>query len=127
MIVALCLAAITAQGIAAPAAKKRPQIVPESLIGEWATDLATCKEHYAEGRLTVEGNSMLFHASLYDVRRTDKLPDGSLKLSGLRSEEGEGGRPTRDSIKLKILSPNRFELIDHPEGQFYERCKKPAG
>lgn len=110
----------------AEAAKKRPQIVPDILIGVWATDPETCRQHYAEGLLKVEGNSMLFHASLYDVRRMKKLPDSSLKLSGLRSNEGDGDRPTRDSVKLKIISPDKFELIDHPEGQFYERCKPPA-
>jgi hypothetical protein len=108
----------------ADAAKKRPQVIPESLIGTWATEPETCRQHYAEGLLKVEGNAMLFHASLYDVRRVEQLPDGSLKLSGLRSNEGDGDRPTRDFVKLKVISPDRFELIDHPEGQFYERCKK---
>lgn len=107
------------------AAKKRAQVVPETLIGKWATDPEVCGQHYAEGLLKVDGNAMLFHASLYDVRRVEKLSDGSLKLSGLRSNEGDGERPTRDFVKLKIISPDRFELIDHPEGQFYERCKNP--
>lgn len=113
-------------GVPASAAKKRPQVVPETLIGVWATDPKTCDQHYAEGLLTVEGNSMLFHASLYDVRRVEKIPDGSLKLSGLRSDEGGGERPTRGFVKLKIISPDKFELIDNAEGQFYERCSKPA-
>ncbi|MES1154852.1 MAG: hypothetical protein ABUL48_00335, partial [Pseudorhodoplanes sp.] len=82
--------------------------------------------HYAEGRLSVDGNAMNFHASLYDVRSVTKMPDGSLKLSGFRSDEGEGSGRTRDSVKLKIVSPDKIEMIDSPEGQFYERCKNPA-
>lgn len=110
--------------VPANAAKKRAQVIPESLIGVWATEPETCRQHYAEGLLKVEGNMMLFHASLYDVRRVDKLPDGSLKLSGLRSNEGDGGCPTRDFVTLKIISPDKLEMIDNPEGHFYERCKK---
>jgi hypothetical protein len=125
----LLITAVFAVAGAAPAnaAKKRAQVIPQNLIGVWATDPKTCDQHYAEGLLKVEGNTMLFHASLYDVRSVATLPDGSVKLSGLRSEEGgETGR-ARDSVRLKFLSPDRFELIDHPEGQFYERCKKPSG
>lgn len=105
------------------AAKKQPQVVPETLVGEWSTDPETCKQHYAEGRLTVEGNFMKFHASGYDVRQVTKLPDGSTKLSGLQSHEGGDTGRARASIRLRMLSSDRFELIEHPEGQFYERCK----
>lgn len=123
--VALCAAFIvTATPVSA--APKRAQVVPDTLVGVWATEPKTCEQHYAEGLLKVEGNTLLFHASLYNIRRVDKLPDGSLKLSGLRSNEGDSDRPVRDFVKLKVLSPDRFELIDHPEGQFYERCKNPA-
>jgi hypothetical protein len=82
-----------------------------------------CDRPGSDGLLTVEDRSVVFFASAYDLRRAIRRPDGVVWASGLRSDEGEGGR-TPDDLTLKLLSPDRLHVVTNsPGGHTYHRCK----
>lgn len=92
-------------------------VLPRSMRGEWATDLAACAEQASEIKMTVEPKSVLFYEHGYEIRRIVRLRDGSLKASGFFV--ADDGR-ARDSITLKLLSADTLQA----KGEIYHRCRK---
>jgi hypothetical protein len=91
-------------------------VLPKSMHGEWATDLAACAEQASEIKMTVEPKSVLFYEHGYEIRRVARLKDGSLKASGF--SVADDGR-ARGAITLKLLSVDTLQA----GGQIYQRCK----
>jgi hypothetical protein len=107
-------------------AKTRAVSLPKSMLGAWAPEACDC-DPQSEGRLTIEDRTILFYASAYEVRRIERRPGGSLRISGLRAEEGEGSGRTRDSLSLKLISPHELLVVTgSPEGHIYRRCVTTA-
>ncbi len=92
-------------------------VLPKSMRGEWASDLAACPEQASEIKMTVEPKSVLFYEHGYEIRRVVRLKDGSLKASGFAV--ADDGR-ARGSITLKLLSADTLQA----RGEIYHRCKK---
>lgn len=122
----ILLAALVVPPGATVDAKTRVVSLPKSMLGAWTFEAGDC-DPQSEGRLTVEHRTILFFASAYDVRRIVKRSDGSLLISGLRAEEGEGSGRTRDRLTLKLIPPERLHVVTgSPEGHVYHRCHGPA-
>ena len=110
---------LLALGIAAfPAeARKRGPAVPAEFLGQWSAEKGHC-DIQSESRLLIEPDFVGFYAAGYSVRRIVRRRDGSLKIFGLRADEGEGGS-TPDSVELKLISSG--ELL--AQSQTYYRCR----
>ncbi len=101
----------------------RPSLLPASMQGLWAYEPGDCAHADNDGHLTIEGRAVQFFASAYDVRRVVRRSGGLVWASGLRSDEGEGGR-TRSDLTLKLLTPDRLHVVtESPAGHTYHRCK----
>ena len=96
----------------------RGPALPRSLVGEWTSEKGNC-DPQSETRLSIEPRLVMFYASAYSVKRIAKRRDGSLKISGQRSDEGEGSGSTADTVELRLITPDLL-LAD---GQTYYRCK----
>jgi hypothetical protein len=121
---AICLALMMMVSAAGAAdLRLRPALLPSAIQGVWAYEPGDCDRPGSDGLLTVEDRSVVFFASAYDLRRAIRRPDGVVWASGLRSDEGEGGR-TPDDLTLKLLSPDRLHVVTNsPGGHTYHRCK----
>jgi hypothetical protein len=100
--------------------------LPPDVQGRWAYEAGDC--HVVtdgpdnDGVLTIEGRTILFFASGYDITRLVRQRDGSLRALGLRSDEGETGR-SRGAVTLKLIAPDRFYVVS--DGHVYQRCPNP--
>src|SRR5688572_29499099 len=110
---------VIASVLAAPAAATdAAHSVPKSLQGRWGFEPADCDKDDAEGRLIIEPRIILFYATGYDVKRVVRLKDGTLKISGFVSSEGEAGRE-KGGLSLKLITPDRLQV---DSGTVYRRC-----
>jgi hypothetical protein len=102
-----------------PAAAKDAHSLPKSIQGSWGFELSDCGKDDAEGRLTIEPRIVLFYATGYDVKRVARLKDGTLKITGFVSSEGEAGRE-KGGLTLRLISPDRLQVDG---GTVYLRCR----
>ncbi len=101
----------------------RANRLPSDLKGLWAYEAGDCAHLDSDGLLTIEDRSIQFFASGYEITRVTRGRNGSVRASGLRSDEGEAGR-TRDAVDLKLIAPDRLHVIgSDPAGHVYHRCK----
>jgi hypothetical protein len=106
--------------LAAPAvAKDAAHTMPKSLQGTWGFEPSDCDKDDAESRLTIEPRIILFYATGYDVKRVVRLKDGTLKITGFVSSEGEAGRE-KGGLSLRLLSPDRLQVDNRT---VYRRCR----
>jgi hypothetical protein len=91
--------------------------LPKSIRGLWAFEAADCSKPGSDGLLKIGANTVTFFASAYDIKRVVRRPDGSLRASGLVSNEGEEGRDP-GSLALKLISSDKLHVLDH----VYDRC-----
>jgi hypothetical protein len=92
-------------------------VLPKALLGLWAFEPADCSNPRSDGLLKIEANAARFFASSHDISRIVRKPNGSLRASGLVSDEGEEGRRP-GSLTLKLMSRDRLYVLDH----IYYRC-----
>lgn len=98
--------------------------LPADVKGLWGYEAGDCQPDN-DGLLTIEDRTILFFASAYDISRLVRRRDGSLRASGLRSDEGEAGR-SRGAVTLKLITPDRLHVVtDGPAGHVYHRCPIP--
>jgi hypothetical protein len=99
-------------------AKEAGSTLPKSVQGRWGVAPADCERDDAEGRLIVEPRIILFAVTGYDVKRIVRQKDGTLKITGFVSNEGEGGRE-KGGLSIKLLSADRLQV---DKGTVYRRC-----
>ena len=116
-IVAASLVAVSL--LAPPAeAKDTAHALPKPLQGRWGLEPSDCDKDDAEGRLIIEPRIVLFYATGYDVKRVARQKDGTLKITGFVSSEGEAGRE-KGGLSLKLINPDRLQVDN---GTVYRRC-----
>jgi hypothetical protein len=99
--------------------------LPPDVKGLRGYEASDCERRDSDGLLTIEDRAILFFASGYDIIRLVRRRDGSLRASGLRSEEGEAGR-TRDAVTVKLLTPERLHVATrYSVRHVYHRCRNP--
>jgi hypothetical protein len=98
--------------------------LPVSVQGLWAYEPGDCGKPDSDGLLTVEPRTVLFYATAYDVKRVTRMKDGTLKISGFVSSEGEAGRE-RGGLSLKLVAPDRLQVTTGTV-HVYHRCSKPG-
>lgn len=114
---------LPSQAVEAAPPPKHLKALPPSILGLWAYEPADCDNPDSDGHLTIEGRTVLFFASGYDIERIMQRTDGSWRASGFRAEEGEAGR-TRDSLTLKLVGPDQLRVVTGGlDGHVYHRCK----
>jgi hypothetical protein len=102
-----------------PSGTAHADVLPKSIRGLWAFEAADCANAASDGLLKIGANTVTFFASVYDIKRVVRRPDGSLSASGLVSNEGEEGRDA-GSLTLKPISPDKLHVLDH----VYHRCRQ---
>jgi hypothetical protein len=98
------------------------EVLPKALRGLWVNAPADCANPDSDGRLAIAARTVSFYAAGYDITRVVRRRDGSLRASGLVSNEGEVGR-TRDSITLKLMAPGQLR-VGTEDPHIYRRCPK---
>ena len=98
------------------------EVLPKALRGLWAYEPGDCANPDRDGRLAIAARTVSFYAAGYDITRVVRKPDGSLRASGLVSNEGEPGR-TRDSITLKLIAPDKLR-VGTEDAHIYHRCPR---
>jgi hypothetical protein len=93
-------------------------VLPKELLGLWGFEAADCSNPRSDGLLKIESKAVRFFASSYDIKRVARRPDGSLRVIGLVSNEGEQGRGP-GALTLKLMAPERLLALDHA----YHRCR----
>ena len=93
-------------------------VLLKEILGLWAFEPADCANSRSDGLLKIEPNTVRFFASHYDIKRVVRRPDGSLRVTGPVSNEGEQGR-VLGSLTLKLMAPDRLLALDH----VYRRCR----
>jgi hypothetical protein len=116
--IVLAALGLVAIGAAPAVAKDVAHTLPKPLQGRWGLSPSDCDKDDAEGRLIIEPRIVLFYATAYDVKRVARLKDGTLKITGFVSSEGEAGRE-RGGLSLKLVSPDRLQVDN---GAVYRRC-----
>ncbi len=119
------LCVLTGIAVVAAAADAAPRSVPKSVQGLWAYEPGDCGRQDSDGLLTIGSRTVLFFASSYDVKRVVRMKDGTLKISGFVSGEGEADRE-RGGLSLKLLARDRLE-VSTGSVHVYHRCERPAG
>jgi len=92
-------------------------VLPKGMLGLWAFEPADCSNPRSDGLLKIGSNEVRFFASHYDVKRVVRRSDGSVRATGIVSNEGEQGRGP-GSLTLKLTAPDRLLALDHS----YHRC-----
>jgi hypothetical protein len=100
------------------------ELLPKAMWGLWAYEPADCANLDSDGHLTIDAKTVAFYASGYDVKWVVRKRDGSLRASGLVSNEGEQGL-TRDALTLKLIAPDKLHVVTE-DGHTYYRCPKPS-
>jgi len=93
-------------------------VLPKEIRGLWAFEPADCSNPRSDGLLKIGLNTARFFASDYEIKRVLRRPDGSLRATGIVSNEGEQGRG-RGSLTLKLVAPDELRVLDH----IYHRCR----
>jgi hypothetical protein len=92
-------------------------VLPKEMLGLWAFEPADCSNPRSDGLLKIEPNAVRFFASGYDIKRVVRRPDGSLRATGVVSNEGEQGR-SAGSLTLRLVAGDRLLALEH----VYHRC-----
>ncbi len=101
----------------------RPALLPAAIQGVWAYEPGDCDQAESDGHLVIGGRTVDFFASAYEITRVVHRAGGRLFASGLRSDEGEGGRTPAD-LTLRLKGPDRLHVVtESPGGHVYYRCK----
>ena len=93
-------------------------VLPKQLLGLWAYEPADCSNPRSDGLLKIDPKSVRFFASSYEIKRVARRSDGSLRVTGMVSNEGEQGRGP-GTLTLKLTTPDRLLALDHA----YHRCR----
>ena len=93
-------------------------VLPKEMLGLWAFEPADCANPRSDGLLKIGPNEVRFFASHYDIKRVVQRPNGSLRATGVVSNEGEQGRGL-GSLTLILTAPDRLLALDHA----YHRCR----
>lgn len=117
---ALCWVLPMLLAVAPAQAKKHGPALPQAFVGQWSADKGKC-DIQSESRLVIERDFVMFYAAGYSVKRIVRRPDGSLKIFGLRADEGEGGS-TPDSVELKLVGPDELRTNGSDRPVYY-RCR----
>lgn len=97
--------------------------LPKDMTGVWAFAPADCKDEDSDGRVVVEKRQVSSFAAMFKLQAFSKLPDGTLRASTRRFDEGEARRP-RDRLDLKLLGPDMLIIKSGREQAVtYQRCK----
>jgi hypothetical protein len=100
--------------------------LPKEMTGIWGFDAEACKDEDSDGRVAVEPRQVSSFAALFKLQTISKLPDGTLRASTRRFDEGEARRP-RDTLDLKLVSPDTLSIKSGREQAVsYRRCKTSA-
>lgn len=100
--------------------------VPAEMLGVWGFKTEDCEDENGDGRLIVEKRRIASFASVFKLDEIRKLPDGRVKASATRFDEGEQRRP-RASLELFLLKPDMLAVkSDREEGMAYWRCRPSA-
>ena len=92
-------------------------VLPKELPGVWGFEARDCSNPRSDGLLTI-GPTVRFFASSYDIKRVVRRSDGSLRVTGIVSNEGEQGRGP-GALTLKLMAPDRLLALDRA----YHRCR----
>lgn len=107
-------------------AQAAPKELPKEMVGIWGFDAQACKDEDSDGRVVVEPRQVSSFAALFKLQAITKLPDGTLRASTQRFDEGEARRP-RDALELKLVSPDTLSIKSGREpAASYRRCKTSA-
>ncbi len=93
-------------------------VLPKDLLGLWGYEPADCSNPRSDGLLKIEPKMVRFFASSYDIRRVVQRSGGSLRVTGMVSNEGEQGRDP-GALTLKLMARDRLLALDH----VYHRCR----
>jgi hypothetical protein len=93
-------------------------VLPKELLGVWGFEAGDCSNPHSDGLLTIEPKTVRFFASSYDIKRVVRRSDGSLRVTGIVSNEGEQGHGP-GALMLKQVAPDRLLALDHA----YHRCR----
>lgn len=119
-VAALVLTAILAVPATAQTALKE---LPKEMTGVWGFDAEACKDEDSDGRVTVEARQVSSFAALFKLQTMTQAPDGTVRASTRRFDEGEARRP-RDTLDLKLVAPDRLSIKSGREQAVtYDRCK----
>jgi hypothetical protein len=99
------------------------EVLPKTMRGLWAFEPTDCANPDSDGLLTIDAKTVLFYASGYEIKRVVRRPDGSMRVSGLVSNEGEEGR-SRGAITLKLIARDKLH-VGNGDGHTYHRCPEP--
>lgn len=110
-----------------PALPAHPQSalkeLPKDMIGVWGFDAEACRDEDSDGRVTVEPRQVSSFAALFKLQTMTQAPDGTVRASTRRFDEGEARRP-RDTLDLKLVAPDTLSIKSGREQAVsYRRCK----
>jgi hypothetical protein len=91
--------------------------LPKEMLGLWAFEPADSSNPRSDGLLKIEPNEIRSFASHHDIKRVVRRPNGSLRATGVVSNEGEQGR-SLGSLTLKLVAADRLLTLEH----IYHRC-----
>jgi hypothetical protein len=117
-----------AVALAAPLAAEPvpPARLPESMIGVWGWNEASCANPTDDGRVSVGPASLTFYAAIYYLKTILIEPDKAIQATALVQEEGlEDDEQDRSdhAIRLKLVAPSYLWIGGDGPSNYYLRCE----